>query len=132
MAEAERLARRAVELGKDDALALSTAGSRLAYVVGDLDDGAAFIDQALALNPNLAWALAVQRLRKGMAGRSGGRDRTCGPRHATKPAGSSVFNMQTAMALAHFIAGRYAEALSWAETAVREPKLCLCKQRGCG
>jgi hypothetical protein len=30
---------------------LATAGFALAYVVGDLDDGAAFIDQALVLNP---------------------------------------------------------------------------------
>jgi hypothetical protein len=28
--------------------------------------------------------------------------------------------MQSAMAAAHFIAGRYAEAVSWAEVAVRE------------
>ena len=28
--------------------------------------------------------------------------------------------MQTAIALAHFFAGRYAEALSWAEMAIRE------------
>jgi len=54
IAEAERTARRAVELGKEDALALAMAGNALAYVVGDLDDGAALIDQALALNPNLA------------------------------------------------------------------------------
>ena len=40
---------------RDDALALATAGLALAYVVGELDDAAAFIDQALALNPNLAW-----------------------------------------------------------------------------
>ena len=56
IAEAERLARRAVELGKDDAVALCYGGFALAYVVGELDDGAAFIDRALALNPNLAWA----------------------------------------------------------------------------
>ena len=31
-----------------------TAGIALAFVVGDLDDGAAFIDRALVLNPNLA------------------------------------------------------------------------------
>ena len=49
IAEAERTARRAVELGKEDALALATAGIALAYVVGDLDDGVAFIDQALAV-----------------------------------------------------------------------------------
>jgi tetratricopeptide (TPR) repeat protein len=52
--EAERLARRATELGRDDATALGSAGFVLARVVGDLDDGAAFIDRALALNRNLA------------------------------------------------------------------------------
>ncbi|HVH83282.1 MAG TPA: adenylate/guanylate cyclase domain-containing protein, partial [Steroidobacteraceae bacterium] len=56
IAETARLARRAVELGREDAAALSTSGMALAYVVGDLDDGAAFIDRALALNPNLAAA----------------------------------------------------------------------------
>jgi tetratricopeptide (TPR) repeat protein len=55
-AETERLARRAVELGKDDAVALCTGGFELALVVGDLDRGATFIDRALALNPNLATA----------------------------------------------------------------------------
>src|SRR5690242_17714611 len=56
IAETTRLARRAVELGRDDALALCWAGYSLAYVVGELHDGAAFIDRALQLNPNLARA----------------------------------------------------------------------------
>ena len=56
IAEASRLARRAVELGKDDAVALSRAGHALDYVVGDFDAGALFIDRALVLNPNLASA----------------------------------------------------------------------------
>jgi len=54
--ETARLARRAVELGKEDAVALSTGAFALAFVCGDLDDGAACIDRALALNPNLAAA----------------------------------------------------------------------------
>jgi adenylate cyclase len=54
LAEAERLARRAVELGRDDAVALYTAGFTLARVVGDLDAGANFIDAALAIDPNSA------------------------------------------------------------------------------
>jgi adenylate cyclase len=52
--EAARLARRAVNLGSGDAVALSGGGYALAFVAHDLDDGSAFIDQALALNPNLA------------------------------------------------------------------------------
>jgi hypothetical protein len=40
---------RAVELGREDAIALSMGGVALALVVGDVEDGAAFIDEALVL-----------------------------------------------------------------------------------
>ena len=56
IAETARLARRAAELGPDDAVALSRGAHALAYVVGDLDAAATFADRALALNPNLAGA----------------------------------------------------------------------------
>ena len=47
---------RAAELGKDDAVALCTAGIALDFVVGDVEDGDALMDRAIVLNPNLAWA----------------------------------------------------------------------------
>ena len=56
VAEVRRLARRAAELGADDAVALATAGIGLAYVAGDTGDGGALLKRALALNPNLAMA----------------------------------------------------------------------------
>jgi hypothetical protein len=55
-AETKRLARLATALGKDDAVALCTAGDALLDVAGDLEAGAALTERALALNPNLAWA----------------------------------------------------------------------------
>jgi len=55
-AEAERSARRAARLGADDAVTLCQAGFALAFVVGDLNDGAALIDRAHVLNTNLATA----------------------------------------------------------------------------
>jgi tetratricopeptide (TPR) repeat protein len=55
VAEAARLARRAAELGKDDAVALGGAGLALSFVVGDHDEGKALTDRAVTLNPNLAW-----------------------------------------------------------------------------
>jgi TolB-like protein len=60
-AEAERLARRAAALGRDDAVALCTSGLALALVAGDIDTGAELIERALALNPNLAsaWAFSA-------------------------------------------------------------------------
>jgi TolB-like protein/DNA-binding SARP family transcriptional activator len=116
-AEAERLARRAAELGKDDAVALAAAGMALSYVVGRHDEGGALIERGLRLNPNLAWAWlfsgwvrvwggepdeAIQRLAKAMR---------------LSPNDSQIFSMQAAMAAAHFFAGRYAESFSWAQRA---------------
>jgi adenylate cyclase len=120
IAEAARLARRAVELGKDDATALTAGGSALAYVLGDLDDGAAFIDQALALNPNLAtawsdsgWArlwlgepdLAIEHFARAMR---------------LSPLDPLIDWMKDATAHAHFFAGRYDVASSWARMALRD------------
>jgi adenylate cyclase len=49
-AEAARLARRAVDLGKDDPVALAYGGAGLAYLARDLDAGVALTDRARALN----------------------------------------------------------------------------------
>ncbi len=54
VAETRRLARQATGLGRDDAVALCWGGYALAYVAGDVDDGLAYIEQALALNPRVA------------------------------------------------------------------------------
>jgi hypothetical protein len=56
--EAARVGRRAVTLGSDDAVALSYGGFVLSHVAGELEDGAAFVDRALGLNPNWAYAWA--------------------------------------------------------------------------
>jgi tetratricopeptide (TPR) repeat protein len=119
-AEAERLARRAAELGRDDAVALSTGGITLAFVCGDIEEGDALIDRALSLNPNLAWAW----LFGGWAKLWKGEPEVAIEREARamrlSPHDHLTFNMQSATAAGHFFAGRYPEALSWAESAVRE------------
>jgi TolB-like protein len=119
-AEATRLARRAVELGKDDAVALCWGGIVFAYIGGDLDDGGALIEQSLALDPNsaAAWYLsgwvkvwlcepeaAIERVTRAMR---------------LSPLDPLAYNMLSAIAHAHFIAGRYDDATAWAEKAVRQ------------
>ena len=123
VADAMQLARQAIDLGKDDAVALSTAGHTVARLAGDLRAGAGLIDQALALNPNLAVAWlsrgwvsvwleesddAIDRFAQGMR---------------LSPIDPHMFNMQAGMASAHLIAGRYEEARAWAERAVRDQPL---------
>ena len=125
-AEATRLARRAVDLGGDDAVALCMGGYALAFVAHDLDTGAALIDRALSMNPNLAWAwhssgwvrdflgepdVAIKHLEHGMR---------------LSPLDPFVFRAYAGLACAHLLAGRYEEAASWAERALqRRPNLLV-------
>jgi TolB-like protein/class 3 adenylate cyclase/tetratricopeptide (TPR) repeat protein len=118
-AEAVRLARRAAVLGQDDALALCTAGIGLGFVAGLLEDGDALIEQALTLNPNLAWAWLFSGWVKVWLG-----EPEVAIEHATRamrlsPHDPHTFNMQSVVAAGHFFAGRYAEALTWAKVAMR-------------
>ena len=120
IAEATRLSQLAAEFGRHDAIALGTGGFALAHVVGDLDGGAAMIDHARALNPNLAtlWLLsgwvrtylsepeiAIEHLTRAMR---------------LSPFDPQAFVTHLVIGFAHFIAGRYDEAAIWAEKALRE------------
>ncbi|HWT30966.1 MAG TPA: hypothetical protein VN240_08055, partial [Propylenella sp.] len=120
IAEAARLGRRSGELGRDDAVALCSAGSSLLFVAGDFDGAALFIERALVLNPNLAWAWLSGALLKAFNGESEAAIEHANRAMRLSPHDTQVFAMQFAIALAHFYAGRYAEALAWAEMARRE------------
>jgi TolB-like protein/class 3 adenylate cyclase len=125
-AETKRLARRAVDLGADDAVALCMGGYALAFVAHDLDGGAALIDRALSMNPNLAWAwhssgwlrcflgepeIAIKHLEHGMR---------------LSPLDPFVFRVYAGLACAHLLAGRYEESSSWADKAIqRRPNLLV-------
>jgi TolB-like protein/class 3 adenylate cyclase len=119
-AETERLARRAAYLGRDDAVALGTAGMALVVVVGDLDDGPAFIDRSLELNPNLAWVWHFSALAKVLLGEPEAALEQAVRAMRLSPQDPQTFAMQAVTAFAHFFAGRYDQALSWAEAAMRE------------
>jgi TolB-like protein len=115
-----QLARRAVELGRNDAVALCTAGVALGFVAGEIEDGSAFIDRAIALNPNLAWAWLFSGLTKIWLGQLDMAIDHLSHSMRLSPHDPHVFNMQGGIAAAHFFAGRPAEALKWAEMTLRE------------
>jgi adenylate cyclase len=119
-AETARLARRAVEFGRDDAAALTAGGFALAYVVGDLDDGAAFIDRALALNPNLAMGWARSGWARIWLGEPDTAIEHLARAMRLSPLDSLIDRIQVATALAHFVAGRYDIASLWAGMALRD------------
>jgi TolB-like protein/lipopolysaccharide biosynthesis regulator YciM len=119
-AEAARLARHVARIGKDDAVALYTAGMALAYVVGDLDAGAAMIDRALALNPNAAWAWLFSGWTKIWQGEPEIALERIQRAARMSPQDPQFFNMRTATAWAHLLAGRYGEAQAAAQAALGE------------
>ena len=119
-AEAERLARRAADLGRDDAVALCAAGFALIIVVGDLNDGAALIERSLALNPNLAWAWHFSAIAKAFLGETDAAIEHAARAMRLSPQDPQMFGMRMASAWAHFFAGRHDEAFSQAEMAARE------------
>ena len=120
IAEVTRLAQRAVELGKDDAMALAASGWALAFVVLDLGGGAALIDRALGLNSNLAEAwhysgwvkiylgepkLAIERFARAMR---------------LSPLDPWVTRGLSGTAHALFFLGRHDQAASWAAMASQD------------
>ena len=120
IAEAARLARAAVDLGADDAVALSAGGYTLAFVVHDLDAGAAFIDRALVVNPNLASAWQNSGWVKAFLGEPEEAIQRLTHMLRLSPLDPLSFRAQGGIAFAHFLAGRYDETSSWAETALRQ------------
>ena len=115
-----RLARLAVELGRNDAVALTRGGHALGHFGGDLDSCIALLDRALVLNPNLsaAWYLgAFQRVTRG--DHEDAIERFARAMRL-RPLDPEMVRMQAGTAMAHLLAGRFDEACSWAEKATRE------------
>jgi len=120
VAEVTRLAQRAVELGKDDAIALAASGWALAYVVRDLGAGAAFIDRALVLNSNLAEAFFCGGWAKNWLGEPEAAIERFARAIRLSPLDPWVIGMRVGTAHAHFFLGRYDEATSWAAMALQD------------
>ncbi len=120
IAETARLARRAAELGRDDAVALCSAGICLAFVVGDVDNGNAYLERSLLLNPSRGFAWFVSGYIKLWLGEhEAAIDRETQAMRLS-PNDPQIFNMQSAIACGHFFGRRYEQALSLAEASMRE------------
>jgi len=119
-AEACRLARRAIDLGKDDAATLAVAGYVLAYVGGDLDAGGEFIGRALALNPNLAEGWASSSWVQVCLGHPGAALEHVATATRLSPADPRTYVFHLFAAMAHLSAGRYDAAVESAKRVLHD------------
>jgi adenylate cyclase len=119
-AETARLAAKVAALGRDDAIALCTAGFSLGHVVGDVEGGDAMTERALALNPNLGIAWGFSAWAKVWLGEPAAAIERAERALRLSPQDPRLYSMLCAIAYAHFIGGRDEEAVAWAEKSLRE------------
>ena len=120
MAELERLARKASELANDDAVPLYSAGWALVQTNSDAEAGAAMIDRALTLNPNITAAWLVGGWTKIYLGKSNKAIGYFERAIRLNPLDPLIARMQTGIAAAQFLAGQYQEAAVSAENGLRQ------------
>jgi TolB-like protein len=135
--EGVRLAKIAASLGQDDPETLTWAALALHEINGDQQTAIALLDQALTLNPNAATAWVIST-----SVRCNSAPADIVIAHAERAARLSPldplawFRNQN-VAIAHFDAGRYEEALAWADRALisappDHPPVLRIKAAACG
>lgn len=118
MNDVRTLTQHAILFGKDDAVALATAGFAIARILRELEEGARHVDRALALDPNLAVGWQYSGWIRVWLGEP---DRALDELMQAlrlNPLNPQIFTLYSAIASAHLIAGRHAEAIKYAEVAL--------------
>jgi TolB-like protein len=120
IAEAARLARQAIEAGRDDPDALWMAANTVSFFTGDHATAAGAIDRALTLNPSSAHAwlasgvLSYRQNRPERAVEAFERGMRLSP---LDPLG---YLFTAGLAAVHVMAERYEEAIEWADRSLRD------------
>jgi adenylate cyclase len=120
ISEGLRLARRAVELGRDDPLVLAVGGYVIAFLGHDLDSGATYIARSLSLNANSALTWLYSGATHILLG-----EHELGIEHVLRaqrlsPLDPTQPQFMASISLGHFCLRRFEEASQWAGNAVRE------------
>jgi TolB-like protein/class 3 adenylate cyclase/Tfp pilus assembly protein PilF len=119
-AEAARTAQRAMELDPSDARVLTFYAQTLIYNVGRLEEAIACLDRALRVDPNYANAWMWRGNARAYLGDAERAIEDLQQALRLSPLDVTSWIAQTTMANAHFLRGRYEEALSWSSMALRQ------------
>jgi len=120
VAEGARLARQAIETGKDDPDALWMAGYSMPSLAGDKATGESAVDRALLLNPNSAYAWKARGGLSYLQTRPGPAIEAYEHAIRLSPLDPLGYLFTSGLAFGHTIAGEYEEALLWADRSLRE------------
>jgi adenylate cyclase len=116
--EGIHMARQALAAARDNPEVLRAAGQALAILAGENEMALTAIDRAIELNPNYAHAYAQRGVVLAWLNRPDEAIAAAERAIRLSPHDPTVFEPYSALCLAHLIAGRYEEALSWADRAL--------------
>jgi adenylate cyclase len=119
-AEADALVTRASPSVGDDPTALAALSTATMLLFGDLDRARVFVDRALALDPNNAWAWTRHGFLLAYRGNPEEALQSFEKALKLSPLDPFSFNGFIGMGFANFAAGRPEEAIKWAKRALGE------------
>jgi tetratricopeptide (TPR) repeat protein len=117
--DALRLARQALEAGKDDPDVLWMAGHVILLFGGDVAGGASAFDRAVMLNPNSAHAWMARGFASYCRNRPGSAVEALERAMRLSPLDPQSHMFTCGMAFAHIAAGQYEEAMKWVDRSLR-------------
>jgi adenylate cyclase len=117
--KAVRLARQAIEASKDDPDVLSMAANTVSFFTGDHATATDAIDRALTLNPNSAHAWLVSAFVSYRQNRPDPAIEAIEQAMRLSPLDPLGYIFTGAVAALHLSAGRYEEAIKWADRSLR-------------
>jgi TolB-like protein/class 3 adenylate cyclase len=126
IAEAVRLARQAIEAGRDDPDALWMGAITIDALAGDPSAALAAADRALAVNPNSAYAWSIRGWILGFQNQPVPAIEAHQKAMRLSPLDPIRYFLTSGLGLAHVVAGRYEEAIEWADRALHaQPRFLI-------
>ena len=119
-AEGQRLVDEAAETVGDDPTALTALATAATLLAGDLDAASHFVDRALALDANNAWAWSRRGFIEAYRGNAEPAIAAFGHSMRLSPLDPFSFNSFNGMGFANFVRSSYGEAIEWTQRGVRE------------
>jgi adenylate cyclase len=117
--EARSLARQAASLDENDPWVQCALGLT-EFIAKDPDTAIAHYQRAIELNPNFALAHGYLSLQLGYAGEAEAAIEVGHKAIRLSPRDPELFHFHVGISTGHFVAGRYAEAVTWANKVIAE------------
>jgi adenylate cyclase len=112
--EAVRLAKRAIDLDPNNAMALATCGHLQSFLFHDYDSALAYLARSRECSPSCAPAWIVSSATESYLGRGEEAIRMAERALRLSPGGSNLYFFYNFMSMSHYVAGNYDEAIKWA------------------